>query len=235
MNTKKDVPGSQIRALDRMKDRTGFYILAGSAANQASYETSLYGQGVLTYALLRGMKGECLRIDGGEEYVDVKKLFQYAEDQVPLLAANIGGIQKPFARGTDDKGSFDIGRMTGEDKEKIIISEPKPVFMACTFQDEDQLFDVLGLSNLVNAEFREITAKGKEAEFCFTEGRGYPDAYQVSGTYSVKENRVKVNYIIRKGLTRIGDKFSVQGDKNNLKELVNLVLWDVKQKISMQR
>jgi len=228
MNTKKDVPASQIRALDRMSDRTGFYILAGSAANQASYETSLYGQGVLTYSLLRGIKGECLRVDGGEEYIDIKRLFEYAEDQVPRLAENIGGIQKPFARGIEDKGSFDIGRMENEDKTKIVISEPKPVFMACTFQDEDQLYDVLGLSDLVNAQLREITAKGKVAEFCFTEGKGYPNAYQLSGSYSIQGNQVKVNYIIRKGTERIGDKFSIQGDKNYLKELVNRLLMDVK-------
>jgi len=231
MNTKKDVPASQIRALDRMSDRTGFYILAGSAANQASYETSLYGQGVLTYSLLRGIKGECLRIDGGEEYIDIKRLFEYAEDQVPRLAESIGGIQRPFARGIEDKGSFDIGRMELQDKEKIIISEPKPVFMACTFQDEDQLYDVLGLSDLVNAQLREITAKGKAAEFCFTEGKGYPNAYQLSGSYSIQGNQVEVNYIVRKGTERIGDKFSIQGDKNYLKELVNNLLIDVKLKI----
>jgi len=230
MNTKKDVPGSQIRALDRMKDRTGFYILAGSAANQASYETSLYGQGVLTYALLRGMKGECLRVDGGEEYVDVKKLFQYAEDQVPLLAENIGGIQKPFARGIEDKGSFDIGRMTGEDKAKIIISEPKPVFITAMFMDENKKYDVLKLTEKLNSHLRDISAKGKEAPLVFTEGT-YPNAYSISGSYKVKEGSIIINFIILKGNEVIIENLEVSGEIDKIDDLLSDIVEMTRKKI----
>jgi uncharacterized caspase-like protein len=78
------VSGDQIRALDRLKDRTGFHVLMGSAADAVSYEASQNGQGVLTYALLQRMQGPARRED---EYVDVQKLFQYAADEV-------GGRQK---------------------------------------------------------------------------------------------------------------------------------------------
>jgi len=64
----------------------------GSAADAVSYEATQYEQGLLTYALLQGMRGPALR---EEEYVDVSKLFQHAADAVPDLALHIGGIQRP--------------------------------------------------------------------------------------------------------------------------------------------
>ena len=45
----------------------------GSAADAVSYEASRYGQGLLTYSLLQGMKGAALKED---QYVDVSKLFE---------------------------------------------------------------------------------------------------------------------------------------------------------------
>jgi WD40 repeat protein len=52
----REISSSQ-RAFERMKDRTGMFILAGSAADAVSYEASPYGQGLLTYSLLMGMRG----------------------------------------------------------------------------------------------------------------------------------------------------------------------------------
>ncbi|MGH9548994.1 MAG: caspase family protein [Terriglobales bacterium] len=48
LTERRDIPGDQIRAIDRLKDRVGFYVLMGCAADAVSYETSRYGQGVLT-------------------------------------------------------------------------------------------------------------------------------------------------------------------------------------------
>ena len=59
----RDASGDAIRAIERAKDRTGSHILMGSAADAVSYEASQYGQGLLTYALLKGMKGPALNND----------------------------------------------------------------------------------------------------------------------------------------------------------------------------
>ena len=53
----RDLSGDQVRALDRLKDRTGFHVLMGCAADRVSYEASQYSQGLLTYSLLEGMAG----------------------------------------------------------------------------------------------------------------------------------------------------------------------------------
>lgn len=54
---KRDISSSQIRALERVKDRTGMYVLSGCAADAVSCEASSYGQGLLTHSLLLGMRG----------------------------------------------------------------------------------------------------------------------------------------------------------------------------------
>lgn len=98
----------QVRAIARLKDRTGIYVLMGSAADAPSYEATQYGQGLLTYALLQGMRGAALHDDG---LVDVARLFGHATDQVPLLARSVGGIQSPII--SAPKGaSFDIGQVS---------------------------------------------------------------------------------------------------------------------------
>jgi hypothetical protein len=83
---------SQIRALEQLKDRTGMFVLTGSAADKVSYEAGQFGQGLLTYSLLEGIKGEVPDKFG---HVDIMKLFRYATDRVPELAKGIGGIQTP--------------------------------------------------------------------------------------------------------------------------------------------
>ena len=85
LGQRRDVPFDQVRALERMKDRNGLHLLAGSAADASSYEASRYGQGLLTYSLLLGMKGPGLK---GTE-LDVLTWFGYAVDEVPG-AARVG-------------------------------------------------------------------------------------------------------------------------------------------------
>lgn len=136
----RDVPGSQIRALDNLQHHTCLYVLAGSAANAVSYESTVYGQGLLTYALLKGMKGAALRRDGADAFIDVEKLLGYAVREVPQLAKGIGGIQEPFYRGGAAQGeasrSFDVGRVTEAVRQQIHIAEPKPVLLVKGYQDE---------------------------------------------------------------------------------------------------
>ena len=60
---RRDISPDQRRAIELLKDATGTFILMGSAADSVSYEASRYGEGLLTYALLQGMRGESLDDD----------------------------------------------------------------------------------------------------------------------------------------------------------------------------
>lgn len=225
----RDVPASQVRALDRMADRTGFYVLSGSAADAVSYETSVYGQGLLTYSLLKAIRGAALRKDGMEEYVDIQKMLQFTVDDVPVLAKGIGGIQQPLYRSPGDQKSFDIGMVDNTIKNQIVLSEPKPVFVASSFINEARKRDDLKLSDLINGQLQEITAKGKTAELLFIEAKDYPNSWELSGTYKIEGDTITADCLLFRNEQE--KTFSVKGSKADLPGLVASMLTEVKKLI----
>ena len=180
---KRDVPSSQIRALERMKDRTGLFVLAGCAADASSYEASRYGQGLLTYSLLMAMKGAKLR---DNMFVDVNKLFDFATDEVPVLASGIGGIQKPIEATPYGGQSFDIGEITDQERPEVPLATAKPIILQASFQDEIKFRDYLNLSKKVDDALREISARGSNATMIFVDADQFPDAYSISGSRKLR-------------------------------------------------
>ncbi|UPU35850.1 caspase family protein [Geomonas paludis] len=152
---KRSLSSDQVRSLDRLKDRTGFHVLMGAAADKQSLEATQYGQGLLTWAILQGMKGAALRDD---QFVDVQKLFQHVADEVPRLARSVGGIQKPLIA-SPSGSSFDIGQLTATDKSLIPLATVKPMILKASFQDEVDYDDTISLGKEVNSQLREQSAR----------------------------------------------------------------------------
>ncbi|RCR67286.1 caspase family protein [Larkinella punicea] len=234
----RDVPGSQIRALDRLQERMGLYVLAGSAADAVSYEANLYGQGLVTYALLQGIKGAALRRDG-EEFLDVVTWFTHVENQVPILAKGVGGIQKPFYRkgshwggsvpGQASEGSFDIGKVTESVKTRIHIAEPRPVLLVKNFQEVTEIDDVLDLKSKVESALNDfIASRGSDAPMLTMEAKDYPGAYTLNGLYTLQGEALSVSCKVKKGSVSVGD-FVVTGTKSKLPDLVQAVLTKAKE------
>ncbi|MEZ5043168.1 MAG: caspase family protein [Saprospiraceae bacterium] len=189
----KALNSSQIRALDRMKDRTGMFVLSGSAADKVSYEAGQYGQGLLTYALLQGMLGVAARKDeAGQETIDVMKLFQYARDEVPKLAGSINGIQTPMLGFPSGAASFDIGLLDDMAKQAIPIGNKKPVMIRPDFMNQNTFQDDLQLEQLLEMAFRQETQKGKDADLIYVDVFDYPGAYSVSGLYETTEEEIRI-------------------------------------------
>ncbi|MBK6996059.1 MAG: caspase family protein [Lewinellaceae bacterium] len=213
----KNLDPSQIRALDRMKDRTGMFILTGSAADKVSYEASQYGQGLLTYSLLQGMSGLALE----QGIVDVMKLFQYSRDIVPELAKGIGGVQIPvLASPYGDGASFPIGKGV-----KIPLAQPKPVFIRSVFQDEN-FGDELELVNALEKNFQTTTLKGTMAKLIYSDVNEYEMGYSIRGSYAIKGNAVEVKGSLFKGKT-LQHKFQIAGTKDDVPGLVKQILGEV--------
>ncbi|NJN41973.1 MAG: caspase family protein [Flammeovirgaceae bacterium] len=183
---KRTMSSSDVRALETLKDRTGLYVLAGSAADALSYESSQYGQGLLTYSLLFGIKGPALRQN---EYVDILKLFQFATEKVPELAADIGGIQKPEIRIPTESSSFDVGKLSEEERSKINLNTPKPVFVRSEFQDESQFLDVVELSVLLDEALKNSTKDGA-VELVYVDSRKFDNAFSLKGRYTQADNQI---------------------------------------------
>jgi WD40 repeat protein len=212
---KREASGDAIRAIDRAKDRTGSHILMGSAADAVSYETSQYGQGLLTYALLKGMKGPALSND---EFVDISKLFRFAREEVELLAQNIGGIQKPIIFAPKDE-TFDVGQLKIEDKEKIVLATPKPMILRPRFYEDQVGDDTLDLMKTLRALLRDesyVTARGAgEAALVFVDDEEFPGGIRPTGIYIVQGDMVSVTLRLRREGKDIATK-QVTGTKGNV-------------------
>lgn len=193
---KRDLETSTIRALDRMKDRTGLHIISGCTAGQSSYEASQFGQGILTYCLLSGIKGAALREN---QYIDINELFQYAREKVPQLAKNLGGIQEPKIFSPYGAESFDIGVLTSEDKEKIPLAKAKPMLIQSNFQAESEFLDYLNLTPKVNAQLMDLSFRGNAAPWVFLDVVHYPDAFRAVGRYTVNGNMINAKVLVFKG------------------------------------
>lgn len=209
---KKAVSGDQIRALETLKDRTGFHILMGCTADAVSYEASRYNQGVLTYALL-----EYMRADGAPDgaQVDVSRLFRYAAEQVPLLANNIGHTQRPQIKAPVGADSFAFGRLEAADRAAIPIAGRATLLLRPVLLNAAKLRDDLGLSTLVRAGLREATfasARGAQMpRFVDAEAGDLSGALTPSGTYRVDGETVRVEIVLADGDREVA-RFNIEGE-----------------------
>ena len=218
-SAKKSLNTDQILALDRMKDRTGTYILSGSAANAVSYEASQYGQGLLTFSLLEGMANPEVLLD--KKIVDVTRLFQHAIDEVPELAESIGGIQKPEMALPEGGASIYIGMV--DETVKIPLARKKPVFINSNFLNLNAGFDDISLNDQMATFFKEITARGPNADIVFIDASKYKEGYQLNGFYTDTGGKISLNGVVVKGGQKV-DAFTAEGSKNDMPGLASKVM-----------
>lgn len=209
---------SQVKAFDRMKDRTGMFILTGAAADKVSFEASQYGQGLLTYSLLQGMSGIA---PFEEDMVDVMTLFQHARNVVPELAKGIRKVQIPILSFPNGGNTFAIGLV--EPGAKIPLAQIKPVFIRNDFQDQDKIRDVLGLNAALAENFKAITARGAQASIIYADVNEYINAYSIKGRYKISDKNVEVDGHLFQGEQEKGC-FTVTGDIDNVPKLVKEIL-----------
>ena len=188
---KRDISGDYARAMSRLQEREGLFFLMGCAADTISYESNQYGQGLLTYSLLQGMKGAALRDD---EFVDVSTLFNYAADQVPVLAQHIGGIQRPIIaipRGT----SFDIGALTFEDRARVPLFSKKPLVVRPMLLDRERIGDPLHLGEGLLTRLRkenDALAQQTSGKIVFIDSEEFPGSFKPKGLYSVEGEELQL-------------------------------------------
>ena len=220
---KRDVPADQQRALENLKDKTGTFILSASAAGQAAYETSLYGQGLLTYSLLSGLKlGDGLREN---KYIDVTKWFNNAAGNVQIMAKDIGGRQDPQIIGT---ASFDVGLVDKDVVDGIRLSLKKKIFRRSKFiEDEDLLNDDLDLSALIDKELNNLSARGKESPLAFVADNTMTDAYSIRGKYEVKGNDITIKVSLFKGQKERVYQFDLSGISDKKEALAAKIVENV--------
>ncbi len=219
--TSRDLISSQIRALDRMKDRTGMFILTGAAADKASFESNSFGQGLLTYSLLEGMRGLAAFED---ERIDISRLFNYARERVPVLAKELRGDQTPLLNMPKGGGSFDIGINDGRAEVPIAVS--KPVFVRSNFQEEEGFHDVLSVAAAVATHFNRLNLGGT-SPFVYSDISDYPGAFAIKGRYRIEQEKVILTALLYRGDAIRGERIQVEGSKSNIPDLVRKLMTQV--------
>ncbi len=207
----------KIRALDRLRERTGFFVLMGSAADAVSYEAGNFRQGLLTYSLLEAMTGGKLRDD---KFVDVEDWFKYAEEKVDDLAKGIGGIQRPrYFKSNFNAQSFDVGEINIKE-DKIPLGLPVPMILQPFLLDKTKFFDSLGLSETLIPKLRELsinTKRGEQSAINYVPARQAKGGIIPSGLYIISGENVSVELVLRRDEQEIA-KVKVEGTKNDIAE-----------------
>ena len=163
--------------------------------------------------------------------MDVSRLFNYAADEVELLAAHVGSVQRPqiaAPRRTDleslDIRDFSIGQLTPEDRAAIPLRSPKPLLLRPTLLNEQTSADDLGLEPKLRAHLREASfsrARGGAAPppVVFVEADELRGAIRPSGIYAVEDGRIRVKLALLRDGSR--KELAVEGSLSDLDGLAD--------------
>ncbi|NME72133.1 caspase family protein [Flammeovirga aprica] len=214
----------RLRALERVRSRSGMYLLAGSAADKVSYESTMYGQGLLTYALLDYVKRGNLRKG---EFLDVQMMFGNAVDEVPRLAERFGASQQPEMRVPEGGDSFDIGRVTDDLKNNINISTALARVTSSDFEEDSTWMDHEGLSKAIDEKLLRLSEGLNSGYnyFTFSPFSKGADVYQVKGRYTVENDSLSLTMKIVEGTSEKYHKKYQSSDKQSLiEECINDII-----------
>ena len=198
---KRGGTSDQLRALENLKDKTGTFILSAASSGQLANESGKFGQGLLTYSLLDGIKsGEGLK----NNQIDVTRWFNTAGDKVRELANSIGEQQDPKIIGS---ASFPVGLVDDEIKKNIQLSAAKKIMGRSIFYTGDPtlLIDNLDFSNSLDKAISNSGTDNK-SPFIFLENYKLSDAFHIRGVYSIKNGLLIIEASLINQNKRIGDK-----------------------------
>lgn len=213
---RNDEKGQQVKAIEKLNEQSGLFILSASASNQNAYEMGRYSQGLLTYSLLKAIKEQPDILQDGK-YLDVSRWFNAAEKTVSEMTRDNGARQQPQIVSNTN---FNIGLVDEDVIAKIVLPTEKPLFTASIFQNNDEAIgdDDLELSKLTNRELAGISARGDNSKILYMTATNSPDVYTLTGRYEVKGNNITVKVNLKQN-REIKNRFEISGTKDKLDEL----------------
>lgn len=203
-----------IKAIDKLNERSGLFVLSAAASNQSAYELGRYSQGLLTYALLRSIKMQSEILEEGR-YLDLSRWFQSAEKIVSTLARESGARQQPQLISNTN---FSVGVVDEEVRSKIVLPQEKPLFTGVYLQnaDENIASDDLGINEHLNDILQDISVRGGDAPIVYSPGIRSVDAWSMSGRYEVTGKKVLAKVNLKQGKNPSIRKFEVIGNTDDL-------------------
>ena len=217
---RNDDKSQQVKAIDKLNEKSGLFILSASASDQSAYEMGRYSQGLLTYSLLKAIKQQPDILEDGK-YLDISRWFNAAEKTVAEISKESGARQDPqIVTNTN----FNIGIVDQEVMSQIVLPQEKPLFSGSNFQNaaEEIAADDLGLNKLTDQQLNELSGRGANAAITYVAGSASPDAYTLSGRYTVTGSNISIKIIIRQK-NEVKQKIELAGTKDDLKGMAVLI------------
>jgi len=214
---RSDEKAQQVKAIEKLNNQSGLFILAASASNQSAYEMGRYSQGLLTYSLLKAVKQQPDILENGK-YLDVSNWLNTAKKTVTILAEESGERQEPQLNANNN---FNIGLVDEEVRSKIILSDAKPLFARSNFQNNDTKTDNLKLRSSIDRQLINISA-GKAAPISYSPDYEGADAYSLAGDYKIIESNITVTALITKGASEVY-RFEIKGSMADLEWITSSV------------
>jgi WD40 repeat protein/uncharacterized caspase-like protein len=213
---RNDENAQLIKAIDKLNEKSGLFILSASASNQSAYEMGRFSQGLLTYSLLRAIKMQPDILEDGK-FLNISRWFNAAEKSVTELSRESGARQEPQVVSNTN---FNVGIVDNEVMAKIILPQEKPLFTASNFQNNDEAIadDDLDFSNTLNLKLGDMSARNAESKIIYATASTSPDAYSLTGRYTVKDNAITVSVNIKQNKI-VKSKFTITGTKDKITEM----------------
>jgi|GEM_PF-1021532 len=221
----RDVDALQTKSIERLRARTGFYVLMGSAANAQSFEANEYRQGLLTYSLLEGMTIDGKLRDG--RFLDVEKWFGGARDRVEDLAKGIGGVQEPSYFKSYSANSFDIGRIESDERKEIPLASRVPLILRPELRENGKHTDVERLTERLEeglAEQSIVITRGRAASINYINAETAMNGFSPRGDYTVNGDQITIEVSLIRNEIELA-KVKVTGSRNDvIKNLIQEIL-----------
>lgn len=211
----------QRRALESMKDRSGFFVLAGSAADKSSFEDPRFSHGLLTYSLLRNIP----KVAAGDKNraVNVGKLFQEVREDVPKLAQEINKVQEPKLIGMED---FSIGIINDSAQASKLLATRK-IITRSSFSNNKNRLDHLGFTDEINAQLEQLLSSPTLPFTFWPEmDKATGTYYTLNGGYDVSGKDLKVTAFFSKNGQEVLKEFKASGSTDKVKVLVEKLVDD---------
>ena len=210
---RNDDKGEEVKSIDKLNERSGLFILAASASNQSAYEMGRYGQGLLTYALLKAIKDDPTILEN-DKYLNIAPWFDHARTTVIRLVSDNGARQEPQIVSTTN---FDIGIVDTGVTRNIRLADESMLFTSANFHNKDESVggDDLDLTGSTNRRLSTIASRGAGPDISYAPVTANPDAWHISGNYTVTGSTIAATVNIwhrKKNLFH----FQVTGSRDNL-------------------
>ncbi|WP_136464910.1 caspase family protein [Flagellimonas onchidii] len=168
------------KSLDRLRTASGAAMIMGSQEDQASYETSNYEMGLLTYSLLEGIKNT-----PQSSPINSLKILQHAEERVQDLAEELGVKQQPKIIGT---ANFPFGSLDEKANKNFPSLRGKPVVKEIRLTSKTRTTrDPLGLTDKAIQAIKDYVDGEDELFSYFSIDSGNNEYYTLAGHYTKSE------------------------------------------------